>query len=42
MRSSNLPIYVTDTHSLIWYLLNSTKLSFKANKAFEEIESGKA
>ena len=42
MRSSNLPIYVTDTHSLIWYLLNSTKLSFKANKAFEEIEAGKA
>src|SRR3990167_8918959 len=39
MHSSNLPIYVTDTHSLIWYLLNSSKLSFEANKAFEEIEA---
>ncbi|MCF6156682.1 MAG: PIN domain-containing protein [Candidatus Brocadia sp.] len=42
MRESNLPIYVTDTHSLIWYLLNSTKLSFKASRAFREIESGNA
>jgi len=42
MHSSNLPIYVTDTHSLIWYLLNSSKLSFEDNKAFEEIEAGKA
>lgn len=42
MRNSNLSIYVTDTHSLIWYLLNSMKLSFKANRAFEEIEAGKA
>ena len=41
MHSSNLPIYVTDTHSLIWYLLNSSKLSFEANKAFKEIEAGK-
>ncbi|MCR4313161.1 MAG: PIN domain-containing protein [Candidatus Roizmanbacteria bacterium] len=36
-----MPIYVTDTHSLIWYLLNSSKLSFEASKAFEEIEAGK-
>ena len=42
MHSSNLPIYVTDTHSLISYLLNSSKLSFEDNKAFEEIEAGKA
>lgn len=42
MHSSNLPIYITDTHSLIWYLINSSKLSFEANKAFEEIEAGKA
>ncbi|MDN3515523.1 MAG: PIN domain-containing protein [Candidatus Brocadia sp.] len=42
MHSSNLPIYVTDTHSLIWYLLNSSKLSIEANKAFEEIEVGRA
>ena len=42
MHSSNLPIYVTDTHSLIWYLLNSSKLSFEANKAFEEIETRRA
>jgi len=42
MHSSNLPINVTDTHSLIWYLLNSSKLSFEDNKAFEEIEAGKA
>lgn len=42
MHSSSLPIYVTDTHSLIWYLLNSSKLSYEANKAFEEVETGRA
>ncbi len=33
---------MTDSHSLIWYLLDSPKLSFNANKVFKKIEDGKA
>ncbi len=35
-------LYVTDTHSLIWYLLDSPKLSSNANQAFLQIDSGEA
>jgi PIN domain nuclease of toxin-antitoxin system len=42
MQNSELPLYVTDSHSLIWYLLDSPKLSFNANKVFKKIEDGKA
>jgi PIN domain nuclease of toxin-antitoxin system len=42
MQNSELPFYVTDSHSLIWYLLDSPKLSFNANKVFKKIEDGKA
>ncbi|MEH1831175.1 MAG: type II toxin-antitoxin system VapC family toxin [Nostoc sp.] len=31
---------VTDTHALIWYLEDSTRLSPAANQAFEECERG--
>lgn len=31
---------VTDTHALIWYLEDSTRLSPTANQAFEECERG--
>ncbi|MEH2138274.1 type II toxin-antitoxin system VapC family toxin [Nostoc sp.] len=31
---------VTDTHALIWYLEDSSRLSPAANQAFEECESG--
>lgn len=41
-NNNKLPVYVTDTHSLIWYLIDSPKLSFNANKAFKEVEEGKA
>lgn len=42
MQSNELPLYVTDSHSLIWYLLDSAKLSFNANEAFKTVEQGKA
>ena len=32
--------YVTDTHTLLWYLLASPLLSAKAKSAFDEAESG--
>jgi len=34
--------YVTDTHSFIWYLIDSPKLSLKARKIFDACEKGKA
>lgn len=34
--------YVTDTHSLLWYLSNSPKLGRKAALAFGEAENGNA
>lgn len=42
MQNSKIPLYVADTHSLIWYLLDSSKLSSNANQVFQEIEDGKA
>lgn len=33
-------IYVTDTHSFLWFLVGSDKLSFKFRKIFERAESG--
>jgi len=42
MPDNELPIYITDSHSLIWYLIDSPKLSLNANKGFKEIEEGKA
>ncbi|MGA9768365.1 MAG: PIN domain-containing protein [Blastocatellia bacterium] len=34
--------YVTDTHSLFWYLTNSPKLGPNASKAFDEADNGAA
>ncbi len=42
MQNNEILLYVTDTHSLIWYLLDSPKLSSYANQVFQEIEDGKA
>ena len=42
MQSSELPLYVTDSHSLIWYLLDSPKLSFNASEVFKTVEQGEA
>ena len=33
--------YVTDTHSLLWYLFRSKRLSKKATAIFNEIDEGK-
>jgi len=37
-----MEFYITDTHSLIWYLTDSPKLGPDTNKCFEKIERGKA
>lgn len=37
MQNNEIPLYVTDTHSLIWYLTDSPKLSLNASKGFKEI-----
>ncbi|PIQ93624.1 MAG: hypothetical protein COV68_08920 [Nitrospirae bacterium CG11_big_fil_rev_8_21_14_0_20_41_14] len=42
MQNNEIPLYIADTHSLIWYLLNSSKLSPNANQVFREIENGRA
>jgi PIN domain nuclease of toxin-antitoxin system len=34
--------YVTDTHSFLWYLTNSSKLSRKARAIFNSCDQGKA
>lgn len=34
--------YVTDTHSLLWYLTNSPRLSSAASAAFDEADAGGA
>jgi len=39
---TRMPTYVTDTHSLIWYLMDSPRLSLVANRCFKLIEEGKA
>jgi len=36
------PVYVTDTHPLVWYLEDSPKLSSAAKQAFQQIERGDA
>ncbi len=42
MPETGLPTYVTDTYSLIWYLMDSPRLSLAANRCFKLIEEGKA
>jgi|SRR5690606_2514296 PIN domain nuclease of toxin-antitoxin system len=37
-----LPIYIGDTHALVWYLTNDSKLSFGALEAFEKVINGNA
>ncbi len=34
--------YVADTHSLLWYLINSSLLGKNASAAFDEAENGSA
>lgn len=36
------PVYVIDTHPLVWYFEDSTRLSSAAKQAFEQIEHGSA
>lgn len=32
--------YVTDTHALVWYMIDDPDLSTKARQIFEEVDSG--
>lgn len=34
--------YVTDTHALFWYLINSPALGANASLAFDEADTGQA
>jgi PIN domain nuclease of toxin-antitoxin system len=34
-----MPDAVTDTHALIWYLENSSRLSIAANQFFEQCDA---
>lgn len=34
--------YVADTHALLWYLLDSSKLGANASSAFDEADQGQA
>lgn len=34
--------YVTDTHALYWYFINSPQLGARANAAFNEADAGQA
>jgi PIN domain nuclease of toxin-antitoxin system len=36
------PVYVIDTHPLVWYLTDNPRLSPAAKRAFAEIENGNA
>ncbi|MBC8448609.1 MAG: PIN domain-containing protein [Chloroflexi bacterium] len=38
----NQTLYVTDTHSLLWYLSASPRLSAAAKQAFDKAQAGKA
>lgn len=42
MSDTPAPVYISDTHSLIWYLIDSPVLSTLANKCFRDVEEGKA
>jgi len=37
-----MTLYVADTHSLFWYLTNSSALGSNASKAFDEADKGAA
>jgi PIN domain nuclease of toxin-antitoxin system len=36
------PVYVTDTHSLLWYLYNPKRLGPEAARAFDEVAANEA
>ncbi len=36
------PVYVIDTHALIWYLRGSDRLGAAARAAFDDVTSGRA
>lgn len=42
MAETTLPIYVTDTHALIWLMNDSARLGEKAAAAFSAVDQGQA
>lgn len=42
MSAPTKPTYVADTHSLVWYLLDSPRLSTAADRAFRAVEADEA
>lgn len=42
MPDASLPIFLTDTHPLIWLLNNPARLGPQATAAFEAVDQGKA
>lgn len=42
MSTGNLPIYVTDTHALIWLMNEPERLGVRAQAAFDAVDRGKA
>lgn len=37
-----MPVYVADTHALLWYLADSPRLSSAAKQTFNQAEAGQA
>ena len=37
-----MPVYMTDTHSLLWAFIRPRKLGKEARRAFEEIANGES
>jgi len=42
MSTYNLPVYVTDTHALIWLMNEPERLGVRAQAAFDAVDRGKA
>ena len=42
MPEGKWPIYIADTHSLIWYFVDPVKRGANADKCFREVEEGRA
>ena len=37
-----MPLYLADTHALLWYLADSPRLSVSAKQAFDQAKAGQA
>jgi len=37
-----MPLYVADTHSIIWYFYDVPRLGAAAERAFDQVDAGEA